>query len=169
MLVRAAAALGRDRPAFVIATAAARQDPDRAVATARGWFARLGLEVEELPLRTKGQARSVEVAGRAARGRFFYLCGGDPGLVASTLLGTPAWDAVIAARHRGAALAGSSAGAMALAARDATLLGIDVRTAAVLIGGEWRALGAGAVTVMSHGRERRFASGEVVDGLPLRW
>ncbi len=44
---------GRHRQAFVIATAATRQDPDRAVATATDWFASLGLTVEELPLRTR--------------------------------------------------------------------------------------------------------------------
>jgi cyanophycinase len=69
-----------------------------------------------LPLRTRGQADSKEVARRAERGRLFYLCGGDPGLVVTTLRGTLAWEAVSAAWRRGAPLAGSSAGAMALGA-----------------------------------------------------
>jgi cyanophycinase len=215
LLVRAAQALSADRPAFVIATAGARQEPERAVATACAWFSGLGLEVEELPLRTKGQARSEGIARQAERGRFFYLCGGDPGLVVTTLRGTEAWDAMLEAWGRGAPLAGSSAGAMALgewtlirarvrgdarrqprdalrvvpgvavvphfadfghrwvasarealAGRGPVLLGIDVRTAAVLVGDEWRVLGAGAVTVVSGDDERRFAAGEVIDGLP---
>jgi cyanophycinase len=116
VMVQAARRLGAERPAFVIATAAVRQDPDRAVATARGWFGRLGLELEELPLRTRGAARSSAIAEAAATGRFFYLCGGDPGIVRATLRDTPAWDAVVAAWRRGAVLAGSSAGAMALGA-----------------------------------------------------
>jgi cyanophycinase len=100
--------------AYVIATAAARQDPDRAVRTATAWFAGLGLSVEELPLRGRRAAaepRSVEAAAEASG---FYLCGGDPGLVVNTLEGTPTWEAIVGAWRSGAALAGSSAGAMAL-------------------------------------------------------
>ena len=40
--------------------------------------------------------------------------GGDPGLVPKVLAGTPLWDAIVGAWAGGAALAGSSAGAMAL-------------------------------------------------------
>src|SRR5918992_3260763 len=90
--------------AYVIATAAVRQDPDRAVATARRWFAGLGLEVDELRLRGRREASdpSTVVAARAGRG--FYLCGGDPGLVVKLLAGTPAGDAILGAgRPRGAA------------------------------------------------------------------
>jgi cyanophycinase len=46
--------------------------------------------------------------------------GGDPGLVASVLLGSEAWAAIARAWAGGAALAGSSAGAMALC--EATLV-----------------------------------------------
>lgn len=44
-----------------------------------------------------------------------YLPGGDPGLVVETLADSPAWAAILAARARGAVIAGASAGAMALA------------------------------------------------------
>ena len=44
-----------------------------------------------------------------------YLPGGDPGLVVEILDGSPAWAAILAARARGAVIAGASAGAMALA------------------------------------------------------
>ncbi len=114
LLVEAAGRLGDDRPAFVIATAAVRQDPDRAVRTAVDWYRRLGLGVEELPLRGRRHANSEAIAARARAGRFFVFAGGDPGLVVSTLLGTPAWDAILEAWRGGAVLAGSSAGAMAL-------------------------------------------------------
>lgn len=114
LLIRAAGSLGRHRQAFVIATAAARQDPDRAVATATDWFASLGLPVEELPLRTRGSAMSADLARTASQGSFFYLCGGDPGLVVTTLIDTPVWAAIVSAWRGGAALGGSSAGAMAL-------------------------------------------------------
>jgi cyanophycinase len=111
---RILAAAARGGPAFVIATAAARQRPDLAVANARRWFGGLGLEVEELPLTKRTQAVSVDTATKARGGRFFYLVGGDPGLVPKILAGTPTWDAIVAAWRDGAALAGSSAGAMAL-------------------------------------------------------
>src|SRR2546428_11981288 len=95
-------------PAFVLATAAARQRPDLAVQNAAKWFSGLGLEVRELPARTRTQAKSASNVAAAAEGRFFYLVGGDPGLTVDTLLGTPLWEAVVGAWRAGAALAGSS-------------------------------------------------------------
>lgn len=101
-------------PAYVVATAAARQRPELAVAHARSWFAGLGLDVEELPVRTRAQARSAKVAELAGAGTFFYLVGGDPGLVADVLRGSAVWDSIVTAWRAGAALGGSSAGAMAM-------------------------------------------------------
>lgn len=101
-------------PAYVLATAAGRQRPDMAVAHAVRWFGGLGLDVEELPATKRSHATSSENAVRAREGRFFYLVGGDPGLVPKTLAGTPLWNAIVDAWRDGAALAGSSAGAMAL-------------------------------------------------------
>ena len=121
-----------DGPAYVIASAAVRQDPDRAVATARRWFAGLGREVIELRLRGRRDAADPATVEAARAGSGFYLCGGDPGLVVQILRDTPAWDAIVDAWRGGAVLAGSSAGAMAL--------------------GEWSLIRAG----MSHDR-RRFA------------
>jgi len=103
-------------PAFVLATAAGRQRPELAVEAARSWFAGLGLSMEQLPAVRRRDLTSPAVAARAAEGRLFYLVGGDPGLVPATLAGTPVWEAVLSAWRGGAALAGSSAGAMALAA-----------------------------------------------------
>jgi cyanophycinase len=215
LLVRAAQLLAEDLPAFVIATAAARQSPERAVETAQRWFAGLGLDVVELPVRTRGRANSTETAELARSGRFVYLCGGDPGFVPVTLAGTAGWAGILDAWRAGAPLAGSSAGAMALGewtlirsrmpgdsqrqpreglavlprvavlphfddfgerwidsatavlvGRDATLLGIDARSAAVWVDGTWRAMGRGAVTVIdAHGGRRRFGPGETIAGL----
>jgi len=102
-------------PAFVLATAAGRQRPDLAVANAVAWFGTLGLEVRELPATTRTQAKLAANVEAARSGRLFYLVGGDPGLVPRTLADTPLWDAIVQAWRDGAALAGSSAGAMALA------------------------------------------------------
>ncbi|MEX0743087.1 MAG: Type 1 glutamine amidotransferase-like domain-containing protein [Actinomycetota bacterium] len=109
LLVRAAGS----GPAFVLATAA-REHPEVAVSNAVAWFDRLGLPVTELPARRRSDATSAENSERARSGRFFYLVGGDPGRVPKILAGTPLWDAIVAAWRDGAALAGSSAGAMAL-------------------------------------------------------
>jgi cyanophycinase len=101
-------------PAFVLATAAGRQRPEMAVANAVRWFGSLGLEVRELPATTRTQAKDPANVEAARAGRFLYLVGGDPGLVPKTLGGTPLWEATVEAWRGGAALAGSSAGAMAL-------------------------------------------------------
>jgi cyanophycinase len=103
-----------DGPAFVLATAAGRQRPEMAVAHAVRWFSGLGLEVRELPATTRTQAKARANVEAARSGRLFYLVGGDPGLVPKTLADTPLWDAIVQAWLGGAALAGSSAGAMAL-------------------------------------------------------
>jgi len=101
-------------PAYVVPTAAARQGPDRAVAHAQDWFHQFGLALAELPVLKRGDAMSAQLADRARAGRFFYLVGGDPGLVAQVLRGSTVWRAMFAAWRDGASLAGSSAGAMAL-------------------------------------------------------
>jgi cyanophycinase len=199
-------------PAFVVPTAAARQGPDQAVTNARRWFGTLGLDVKELPILKRSDAGSAEVLAMAVEGGLFYLVGGDPGLVASVLRGSEAWSAMVREWVGGAALAGSSAGAMALceatlvratwpdrrrrrpvpalgllagtavlphydtfgrrwiesareSAPEMVLLGLDERTAAVW-DGAWRALGSGAVTVISDGEPRRFESGSRIEGLP---
>lgn len=101
-------------PAYVVPTAAARQDPGRSVAHATSWFSQFGLEPAELPVLKRADAMSAAIAERARQGGFFYLVGGDPGLVAQVLRGSPVWAAIFEAWRGGASLAGSSAGAMAL-------------------------------------------------------
>ncbi|HEY2594265.1 MAG TPA: Type 1 glutamine amidotransferase-like domain-containing protein [Chloroflexota bacterium] len=101
-------------PAYIVPTAAARQQPDRAVATAQAWFKGLGLDVLELPVLKRSDASAPRIVEQAERGGFFYLTGGDPGLVVDVLRDTPVWRAIVSAWLSGAALAGSSAGAMAM-------------------------------------------------------
>jgi cyanophycinase len=109
--VLAEAAAGR--PAYVVC-AAIRTHPEQAVRTARRWFATVGVDITELRVRSRadGSAAGSVEAARAAG--LIYLAGGDPGRTVQLLAGTPVWDAVVAAWRGGAALAGSSAGAMAL-------------------------------------------------------
>jgi cyanophycinase len=211
VLVSAAAA----GPAFVVATAAARHDPAAAVRNAQRWFGGLGLDVEELPVTRRTDAKSKRIADLARGGRFFYLVGGDPGVVPSVLAGTPVWDAIVEAWLHGAALGASSAGAMALGewtllrgggpdhgrrryvpalglvphtavlphfnafgrrwvddalatapGPETVLIGLDERAAAVWSAGTWRAMGAGAVTVLAEGARHRYTAGDSVSGLP---
>src|SRR5579864_9026296 len=103
LLVKAA---GRG-PAYVVPTAAARQGPEQAVATARAWFKRFEVELEELAVLKRADANSKEVADLAAKGGFFYLVGGDPGLVVQVLRGSRVWAAIFEAWRGGASLAGS--------------------------------------------------------------
>lgn len=101
-------------PAYVVPTAAARQGPERAVAHAQAWFQQFGLQLEELPILKRTDANSKDLADRALGGGFFYLVGGDPGLVVQVLHSSSVWNAIVEAWRKGASLAGSSAGAMAL-------------------------------------------------------
>jgi cyanophycinase len=101
-------------PAYVVATAAARQRPDLAVATAQRWFKGLGLEVVDLPVLKRSDASSAKNVELAEQAGLLYLTGGDPGLVVDVLFDSRVWRAMVSAWLGGAALAGSSAGAMAL-------------------------------------------------------
>jgi cyanophycinase len=110
-----AAAAGKGT-AYVVPTAAARQGPEEAVAHATEWFGRLGVSLRELRVLKRADANSKELADEARAGGLFYLVGGDPGLVAQVLRESRVWNAMVEAWEGGAALAGSSAGAMALCA-----------------------------------------------------
>jgi cyanophycinase len=111
---RMLAAAAGPGPAFVVPTAAARQDPQASVQHAIAWFKQFGVELRELPILKRKDAESPGLAETAREGGFFYLVGGDPGLVAQVLRGSAVWRAIFQAWRDGAALAGSSAGAMAL-------------------------------------------------------
>jgi len=102
-----------NRPVYIVATAA-RDNPEAAVATARQWFTRLGREAEELRVRSRADAQSAAVAEHALAAGLLYIAGGDPGWVVEVLRGSRVWAAMVEAWRRGTALAGSSAGAMAM-------------------------------------------------------
>jgi cyanophycinase len=101
------------RPAYVVATAAS-DNPEAAVATARRWFAGLGLGIAELRARSAREAGSEESERQALEAGLVYIAGGNPGHLLEVLRGSRVWRAIEQAWRRGAALAGSSAGAMAL-------------------------------------------------------
>ena len=75
---------------------------------------RLGVEQIPVVVRDREEADSAELAGLVSGAGLVYLSGGSPAFLARTLRGTRVWDAVATAWREGAALAGCSAGAMAL-------------------------------------------------------
>jgi cyanophycinase len=75
---------------------------------------RLGVEQIPVIVRDHEEADSAELAALVADAGLIYLSGGNPAYLAKTLRGTRVFDAIVAAWQSGAALAGCSAGAMAL-------------------------------------------------------
>ena len=77
---------------------------------------RLGVEPVIVPVNDRRDADNEECAAMVAGAGLIYLSGGDPAYLAETLRDTAVWRAIEAEWRAGAALAGCSAGAMALGA-----------------------------------------------------
>jgi len=75
---------------------------------------RLGVEQVPVLVRDRDEADSPELAALIEGAGLVYLSGGNPAFLARTLRDTRVWHAVLAAWQSGSALAGCSAGAMAL-------------------------------------------------------
>ena len=107
---------GPDAPVRIIPTAAA---PDRnhlrAGGNAERWFKQLGArDVQSVGLIDRASAQDPLIVESLRAALLIYLLGGFTHYLAQTLLGSPAWEAVLQAWRDGAVLAGSSAGAMVL-------------------------------------------------------
>ncbi len=107
------AASGTDE-VLVVPTAAAYEHPERLVARAAEWFAPLGGQVEGLMVLARPDAEDEGMAMVMRRARCIYLAGSSPMHVRSVLKRSKVWDALVAAWHDGAVVAGSSGAAMAL-------------------------------------------------------
>ena len=139
-----AAAVGATEVAL-LATGWAYENPSKAVATARDWFASLGLGLLEVPVYTRTDAMSAENAAAVAGARMVYLTGVSPMHMRSVLLDTPVYAALLQAWAGGAALVGSDAGCDVLC--DPM---IDIRGGAFTVG-----LGLlPDVAAMTHSEER---------------
>lgn len=110
---------GRPGRYVQLATAAA---PEGAASLAR-WHAlgadaarRLGVEQVVVPVADRDDAQDPGNAALVEEAGLVYLSGGNPAYLSETLRGTAVWAAIVAAWRGGAALAGCSAGAMALSA-----------------------------------------------------
>jgi len=119
------AAVGRDRVRVVVLPTASWPDGDE---TFRRWadmgvahFSSLGAEVE--PVLVRNVADGFDGAALQAVGEadLVYLSGGHPRHLLGVLQGSPLGTAVRAANERGAAIAGCSAGAMAIVGRTVDL------------------------------------------------
>ncbi|MCU1587711.1 MAG: cyanophycinase [Frankiales bacterium] len=107
-------------PRYVQIPTAAAPEGEESVST---WVAlgvaqaeRLGVEAVPVVVRDRDDADSPELAALVQGAGLVYLSGGNPPYLARTLRDTRVWQAVLEAWQAGAALAGCSAGAMALSA-----------------------------------------------------
>lgn len=115
---------GRARRVAVLPTAAGPEG-DRSV---RRWFdlahrhyAGLDAEVVEVDVRDRAAAMDQRFVDLLDGVGMIYLSGGNPGHLADTLRGTPLGGAIARTWRAGAALAGCSAGAMALGRTTLTM------------------------------------------------
>jgi len=99
---------------LVLPTAAAYEHPRREVEAATRHFERLGAEVRGLMVLSRPDANDDAHAEAVRAARFIYLGGGSSLHLRSVLKDSKVWQALEAAWHGGAVLAGSSAGAMVL-------------------------------------------------------
>ena len=110
---------GRPARYVQLATAAA---PEGDASLAR-WHAlgkdaadRIGVEQVVVDVRTRDDAQRPDLAALVAGAGLVYLSGGNPAFLTQTLRDTAVWAAILDAWRAGAALAGCSAGAMAMSA-----------------------------------------------------
>ena len=105
-------------PRYVqLATAAAPEGPaslERWHRLGREQAQRLDVEPVQLPVIDRASADDPQLAAQVAGAGLIYLSGGDPGFLTETLRDTAVWSAIVDAWQAGAALAGCSAGAIAL-------------------------------------------------------
>ena len=113
------AATGVARPRVVILPTASFPDGE---AVFKRWaemgvahFAGLGAEVEPVMVRDRSEADDPAAVQAVGEADLVYLSGGKPSYLLEALAGSAVGRALTAAHQRGAALAGCSAGAMALA------------------------------------------------------
>ncbi len=118
-------ATGRRRPRVAVLPTASAPDGEE---TFRRWaaqgvehFSALGAEVEAVLVRDRGEADDAEHAQAVGEADLVYFSGGKPDYLLEVLEGSLVWAAALDAHARGAVLAGCSAGAMVLAARQPRL------------------------------------------------
>jgi cyanophycinase len=110
---------GRSPRVVFLPTAAAPEGPERIAyweQLGHEHYRRLGVESEALLVLDRTDADRADLAERVAGAGLIYLSGGNPVYLTDTLRDTAVWHAIVAAFENDAALAGCSAGAIALSA-----------------------------------------------------
>jgi cyanophycinase-like exopeptidase len=106
----------------ILPTAAGLEQPDDWGRMGVAHFDGLGARATHVPLHRRQDASDPAVLDALSIGDLFYFSGGQPDHLIDSLLGSPAWDVITSRLAAGAAIAGCSAGAMALA-------GVSIRVA----------------------------------------
>lgn len=70
-----------------------------------------------LPIYTRDDALNMDFVNQISNGALIYMSGGDPHYLATTLINTPIWQAIVKNWQSGGSLAGCSAGAMVLSSQ----------------------------------------------------
>ena len=99
---------------LVLPTAAARENPGLAAANGVRHFAALGADASALMVTEPSHANDAGLVAPLESADVVYLTGGSPTHLLDVLSGSLLLERLLAAHGRGAVLAGSSAGAMAL-------------------------------------------------------
>ena len=108
-------ATGRESPSvLILPTAAARQNPSKAASNGVAHFSALGADASASMIVEPEDANDEEMAQPVDRADVVYLTGGDPAHLLRVLSGSALLERIKAARARGAAIVGSSAGAMVM-------------------------------------------------------
>jgi cyanophycinase len=108
---------GRPPKVVFLPTAAAPEGPTTIAywtQLGRNHYRRLRIEATPLLVLNRDDANRTDLAEQVATAGLIYLSGGDPTYLASTLVGSRVGEAITDAWNGGAAVAGCSAGAMAL-------------------------------------------------------
>jgi cyanophycinase len=108
---------GRPGRYVQLATAAVPDGPEvveRWHALGREQAERIGVEAVILRVADRADAENSDLAEMVAGAGLVYLSGGHPAYLADTLRESAVWSAILLAWQAGAALAGCSAGAMAM-------------------------------------------------------
>jgi cyanophycinase len=115
---------GRSPRVAILSTAAGEEGSasvNRWLSQGEAHFMGLGALPIPVPIIDRDTANDPALASLIANVGLVYLSGGNPGYLANSLRGTLAWTAIVDAWRSGAALAGCSAGAMALSATAPTV------------------------------------------------
>ena len=110
---------GRPARAAFLPTAAGEEGPasfGRWLSLGTAHYRAMEVEAVPVPVANRNDANNPELAALICGVGLVYLSGGNPGYLARTLKGTLVWQAIVDAWAAGAALAGCSAGAMAITA-----------------------------------------------------